>query len=201
MKAKFLLVSDISTRRTFLMVIFLAFMANMAGCVSHIQRSYDGPERPSAEIVTIYNSRRAFTSSIVSIVSADDQRVKATVSGYSVLPGAHWYQVWVDRLSTFSLFLLHDVYYTEAVCGFRLDGAPGSVYQLEDVDNGDVVPAKEGEMYKATLKIRQHLAGGAAIVLNISAECASLDLFKLNRVDIPHDLTKGGFCAGTVWIA
>lgn len=191
-KAKFLMGSDIPTRRTFLMVIFLAFMVNMAGCVPHIQRSYDGPERPSAEIVTIYNSRRAFTSSIVSIVSADDHRVKATLAGCSVLPGARWYQVWVDRLSTFSLFLLHDVYYTEAVCGFKLDAVPGTVYQLEDVDNGDVVPNKEGKMYKATLKLRQHLAKGATIVLNIPAECASLDLFKLNLVDIPHDLTKGG---------
>jgi hypothetical protein len=52
----------------------------------------------------------------------------------------------VGRLSTASLFLMHAVYCTEAVCGFRLETAPGSGYELVDVDDGAVVPSKEAGM-------------------------------------------------------
>ena len=157
------------------------------GCASHVQHVYVGAERRVTETATIYTSRRAFVSSIVSVLSVDDQRVQETATGYSVLPGAHVYQVWVDRLSTGSLFLLHDAYYTEAVCGFTLDAAPGSAYQLLDVDNGSVTPEKEGGMYEATVEIRSD-----SVLARVPAECAGVDLFEHGLLEIPHDLSKGG---------
>ena len=164
----------------------------VTGCVSTIYKAYDGLERPTAETVIVYNSPNIPSLSSIRIVSIDNQRVKATVAGFAVLPGAHCYEVWVERLSTAALFFLKDSYYTEAVCGFKLEASAGTFYQLVDVDNGVVVPANERKMYKATLKIKQTIAQDAPILLNALAECASLDLFNHSWYDIPHDLAKGG---------
>jgi hypothetical protein len=164
----------------------------MTSCASHTYKIYDGPERLSSQTVTVLNSPKYAFWSFIRIDSVDGLRVKSAATGYTVLPGAHWYQVWVDRHAQGAMFFL-DAYYTEAVCGFSFESAPGTTDQIMDVDNGQIVQDKERKMFKATTVVEQHLAEGNSITLRIPTECVSWDFLNAGSFKRNDQSAKGGF--------
>ena len=185
---------NVSVTTAVLVLLFMGSAPSITGCAGRIQRMYGGPELSASELAILHDSRRVFVSSLVSVVSVDGQRVEPTVARYSLLPGSHRCEVWVDRLSPVSLIILHDVYYTDAVCAFELNTVPGSSYELVDVDSGS---HGEREMYKATLELRRRVGDGGAEAMNVPAECAGMDVFEHGRFEIPHDLARGGLLCRT----
>lgn len=173
-------------------LILLACIGCMTSCASHTYKIYEGPERPLSQIVTILNSPKYSFWSFIRMDSVDGLRVKAAATGYTVLPGAHWYQVWVDRHAQGAMFLL-DAYYTEAVCGFSFDSAPGTTYQIMDVENGQIDQDKKRKMFKATTVVEQQLGEGKSITLRIPAECVSWDFLNAGSFKRNDQSAKGGF--------
>jgi hypothetical protein len=119
----------------------------------------------------------------------------------AILPGEHWYQVGVFRRSMVDMLFLHDDFYCEAIFGFRLEAAPGTAYELVDLDNGDLYPANERKVYRASLEIKERFAEQKPIVRHIPVECASWDLFDLGWFKFNRDVfAKGGLLAGAMRI-
>ena len=149
-------------------LIILVCVAFESGCASSPRKVYDGPELPAPEVVTVRGtSYFAFWSQIL-LRTVDD---KFAVGMVSVLPGAHWYRVEYRRRSKLAMIFFVDHFYTEAVCSFMLEGAPGTAYSLLEIDSVGSVPTEERELYKASMKIEERIANRNPIVRQIPIEC------------------------------
>jgi hypothetical protein len=165
-------------RRMATKLISLACITCVTGCAHPTYKAYDGPELPTSDVVTVYNSSRSDFWSFTDIYSVDIWRINPLSSAVATLPGAHWYQVVVTRRSKTAIFFLQDAFYQEAICGFMLDVAPGAAYTLGSVDNGGLVSTTEHKVYNASLEIEECSANGTSTKRHIPCECASLDLIK-----------------------
>lgn len=186
-------------------LFMLVCVAFGAGCALTPCKAYNGLEQPISELVIIQNSSKFAFLSFVKLWSVNDQRVQPCPpdilhrsSSVAVLPGAHWYQVEVARRSKVAMLFFHDYFYCEEICGFRLEAAPGTAYELVEVDNGDLDPANGRKVYRASLKIKERFAEQKPIVRHIPVECASWDLFALSWFKFNRDVfAKEGFlCRG-----
>jgi hypothetical protein len=64
-----------------------------------------------------------------------------------------------------------DHFYTEASCGFMLEGAPGTAYSFLEIDSVGPVPTEKRKLYKASMKIEERIASRNPIVRQIPIEC------------------------------
>lgn len=179
-------------------LIMLVCAAFGAGCAFPTYKAYNGLEQPTSEIVTIQDSSRFAFWSMIDLYSVDDQRVPhrppdilSRSKSVAVLPGAHWYQVFVVRRSLG--FPILDIFLPEAICGFRLEAAPGTAYKLVDVDNGGQEPANGRKIYKASMEIEERFATQKPIVRHIPVECVCYG-YALCQTNTDCNLAKGYVC-------
>jgi hypothetical protein len=181
------------SRRVATKLIILACITFVAGCALPTYKAYDGIERSSAEIATIYNSSRSAFWLFTDIYGVDDQRFNRPASAISVLPGVHWYQVTVTRRSKTAMLFLKDGFYQEAICGFMLEAAPGANYTLGSVDSGGRVSTNEHKVYNASLEIEERRANAAPVIHHIPVECASLALIQHSWLERLEPIVAKGF--------
>jgi len=184
-------------RRVTIIFITLASIIFVAGCALPTYKAYDGPERPESEVVIVYNSSRSAFWLFTDIYSVDGLRLSQQASEIVTLPGAHWYQVVVTRRSKAAIFFLRDDFYQEAICGFKLDAAPGTAYTLGPVDSGGLLSTNEHKVYNASLEIEERFDNGAPITRHIPIECASLDLIKHGWFERLEPIISKGFLCQT----
>ena len=158
----------------------LTLLVCSAGCSTASYKSFDGPVLPPSETVVIRRYSQNFWS-LIDVVGVDGQRTHkwGWTNEIAVLPGSHLYKVLVLRRQKWSTLLQflggRDIFNYEAVCGFSLDSPAGKIFELMDVDNGDVVAANEQNVYRATLKIEEQVLNGDPVRFDMPIECVSMD--------------------------
>jgi hypothetical protein len=132
----------------------LASIILIAGCALPTIKAYDGQAKPEYEVVTVFNSSRFAFWSFTDIYSIDGLLLYQPASSMVVLPGAHCYQVVVTRRSKSAMLFLQDSFYEEAICGFKLEAAPGTTYVLGPVNNGGQLSTDEHNVYIAFWRLK-----------------------------------------------